>query len=204
MPWLWLTSVGSRSQLTGRPPRQFGAVYVVDDDDPTYAGDPYDDLNFTKGRTSPTYGECPNESCPYWHRVVGAGYTGDMLWTGTAATQSDYWVKYTPPQPGHFDVQVYVPSIYATTWGASYCLISSYWFQATRCGVLVDQNGTSDRWLSLGAYDFGAWPNAPYLGAWISDKTGEDYGQTYRNQLGIDAVRFRAPPPVFVPIVGRV
>jgi hypothetical protein len=108
------------------------------------------------------------------------------------------WASYTISQYStHYERKVTI--VYALTWGARYCLIWSYDYMPSMCSLLVDQNGTSNQWLSLGVYQFGGYPSAPWYGVWIDDKTGE--AQAGRNQVGVDAVRFRSPWPVYIPIV---
>jgi len=206
--WLWVDGswggTWANHLWTGQPTPRYGADLMVDDDNPQQVGDPYDDPNFTKGRTVidqwgyPSYITCPPNACLYWWRETNTGQYGDMLWTNTSANVSDYWVRWLPPRPGLYDVQVYIPAYNATTWGARYCLIWSYNYMPSMC-MLVDQNGTSNRWLSLGIYRFGGYPSAPWYGVWTDDKTGE--AQAGRNQLGVDAMRFRSPWPVYIPVV---
>lgn len=65
--------------------------------------------------------------------------------------------------------------------------------------TIVDQRGISDRWISLGVYQFGRWPAAPWLGVWVSDSTGESPSSL--RHLAVDAIRFRTPWPVYIPVV---
>lgn len=203
--WLWRDGRWQGSQWVGQPTPNYGAPLMVDDDNPQQVGDPTDDPNFTKGRTVidqwgySSYVACPPNDCPYWYRATNTGQNGDMLWTYTSVNATDYWARWSPPRSGLYDVQVYIPAYNATTWGARYCLIWSYNYMPSSCNILVDQNGTSNRWLSLGIYQFGSYPYAPWYEVWTDDKTGES--QAGRNQLGVDAVRFRSPWPVYIPVV---
>jgi hypothetical protein len=123
-----------------------------------------------------------------------------MLYTTMISTTPDYWAKWTPPRPGLYDVQVWIPDNHATSWEARYWLVSSYNYMPTRY-MVVDQWGTSNRWLSLGVHQFGSWPGAPWVGLWVFDNMVNDSEQG--RWLGVDAIRFRPPWPVYIPLVLR-
>ncbi|MCS7222899.1 MAG: hypothetical protein N0A15_16640, partial [Anaerolineae bacterium] len=101
-------------------------------------------------------------------------------------------------RPGLYEVQVWIPSRNGTTWAARYWLVSSYFYMPIK-DTIVDQRGISDRWISLGVYQFGRWPAAPWLGVWVSDSTGESPSSL--RHLAVDAIRFRTPWPVYIPVV---
>jgi murein DD-endopeptidase MepM/ murein hydrolase activator NlpD len=213
--WLWQDgSWNVQGRWVGQPKPTYGAALVVDDDNPVTVGDPNDDPYFAKGRTDGGYYlSCPPDNCPYWWRDTGVGYDGDMLYTYVNGNTTDYWARWQPPQPGLYDVQVWIPSQNGTTWGARYWLVSSYFYMPTTY-MVVDQWGASNRWISLGVYQFGYWPSAPWYALWISDATGEgpnahggqanlcyySLGGNWLCRLGVDAIRFRAPWPVYLPL----
>lgn len=214
--WLWRDGDwDAQGRWVGQPEPRYGTTFIVDDDNPATVGDPNDDPNFAQGRTVQSqYVSCPPENCPYWWRVTNVGYDGDMLYTYVNGNTTDYWARWQPPRPGLYDVQVWIPSQNGTTWAARYWLVSSYFYMPTTYKI-VDQWGASNRWISLGVYHFGSWPSAPWLGLWITDATGEGpnahagqanlcYYQSGGNwlcRLAVDAIRFRTPWPVYIPVV---
>lgn len=204
--WLWVDGAWTGNWAnhfwgTQAVPR-YATALIVDDDNPQQIGDPNDDPNFTKGHTVPQSEACPPGNCPYWYRDPTVGHDNDMLYTYSNGNVTNYWAYWVPPQPGLYDVQVFVPRQNATTWSARYCLMWSYNYMPLDC-MLVDQNGTADRWLSLGVHKFGTYPSAPWFGLRVSDATGEGgdahgiqacpdviQGQHWCS-IGVDAVRFR-------------
>lgn len=213
--WLWRDGAwNAQGQWVGQPEPRYGTTFIVDDDNPVTVGDPNDDPYFTKGRGGLGGTTCPPGNCPYWWRVTNVGYNGDMLYTYVNGNTADYWARWQPPRPGLYDVQVWIPSQNGTTWAARYWLVSSYFYMPTTY-MIVDQWGASNRWISLGIHRFGSWPSAPWLGLWMSDATGEGpnahagqahlcYYQSGGNwlcRLAVDAIRFRTPWPVYIPVV---
>ena len=196
--WLWRDGVwDAQGQWVGQPEPRYGTSLIVDDDNPATVGDPNDDPYFTKGRGGLGGTTCPPSNCPYWWYTTTVGYNGDMWYTYVNGDTADYWARWEPPHPGLYEVQVWIPSRNGTTWAARYWLVSSYFYMPTTY-MIVDQWGVSDRWITLGIYRFGRWP-APWLGVWVSDATGER-PETYR-RLAVDAIRFRTPWPVYIPVV---
>ena len=121
-----------------------------------------------------------------------------MLYTYIIDSTPDYWARWYPPRAGLYDVQVWIPSSNATTWEARYWLVSSYNYMPAAY-MVVDQWGTSNRWISLGVYQFGYYPQAPWGGFWISDR--KVHPNEHMRKLGVDAMRFRSPWPVYIPLV---
>lgn len=192
----------AQGRWVGQPEPRYGTTFIVDDDNPAVVGDPNDDPCFTKGRGGLGGTTCPPSNCPRWWRVTNVGYNGDMLYTYVNEHTADYWAHWQPPRPGLYDVQVWIPSQNGTTWAAHYSLVSSYFYIPTTY-MIVDQWGVSNRWISLGIHHFGSWP-APWLGLWMSDMTREGpNGGNRFGRLAVDAIRFRTPWPVYIPLVLR-
>jgi len=196
--WLWQDgSWDAQGRWVGQPEPCYGPPLVVDDDNPQQVGDPDDDPYFTKGHGGLGGSSCPPDSCPYWYRDTSVGWDGDMLYTFVVGT-TDYWARWTPPRYGLYDVQVWIPGNNATAWAARYWLVSSYNYMPYRY-MVVDQWGTYNRWISLGVHEFGYWPHAPWVGLWTSDR--QVHESEYWRKLGVDAIRFRTPWPVYIPLV---
>lgn len=191
-------SWNAQGRWVGQPEPRYGTPLVVDDDNPTNVGDPNDNPYFTKGRGGLGGTSCPPQICDYWYRDTSTGWDGDMLYTYILDTTPDYWVRWIPPRSGLYDVQVWIPSNHATTWEARYWLVSTYNYMPSTY-MIVDQWGTSNRWISLGIHQFGNWPNAPWIGLWISDR--KVHPSEHGRKLGVDAIRFRTPWPVYIPLV---
>lgn len=196
--WLWQDGSWSDGQWVGQPEPNYGAPLVVDDDNPQQVGDPNDDAHFTKGHGGSGGSPCPPDSCPYWYRDTSVGWDGDMLYTYLVDTTPDYWAKWVPPRYGLYDVQVWIPGNNATSWEARYWLIWSFNYMPAMY-MVVDQWGTYNQWISLGIHEFGYWPDAPWVGLWISDE--QVHEDEYLRKLGVDAIRFRTPWPVHIPLV---
>lgn len=128
-------------------------------------------------------------SCTYWYEQTGLGNFNDMWWTGTiSAPESDYWAKWSPniPSSGIYDVEVYVPYNYATTWQADFRVRGA---DNILHHTIVDQYGVNPgRWLSLGTHYF-ATGGSSLQSVWVDDNTGE--ALSTGRKLGIDAVRFQ-------------
>jgi len=114
---------------------------------------------------------------------------------GNPVQGADYWARWQPtlPVPGFYEVQIYVPTMNSTSWQARYIVSGPVRYQAT----LVDQFGSSNRWLSLGHYDF--YISGYPFGVEIFDETGES-SNSYR-RLGVDTVRYQLLKPAFLPLV---
>jgi len=215
--WLWSDdSWDAQGRWVGQPTPRYGATYVVDDDYPE-GGTP-DDPNFAKGHTvQGPYGSvweyCPPGQCPFWYRAL-IGNDGDMLYTSVNGTVTDYWAWWKPPQPGLYEVQVWIPADNATSWGAR------YWWISAMNGLpayytVIDQWGVTNQWISLGIQQFSPLWSPGWYAVWISDATGEagnahgnqaslcddTIGAQYYCRIGVDAVRFRVPWPTYVPAV---
>jgi len=186
--WLWRDGAwDAQGRWVGQPKPTYPISFVVDDGDP----------GFSKGRGGLGGTSCPPSACPYWYTDT-VGYNGDMWYTYVNGNSPDYWARWEFLRPGLYELQVWIPSRNATTWSARYQLVSSYFYMPMR-ETIVDQWGVSDEWISLGMYSWGPWPQGWWRGVWVSDGTGEA-PSTYR-RLGIDAIRFRVPWSVYIPMV---
>ncbi len=169
----------------GQPDRNYGAVFTHDT--------PAD--NFVKGRILPEGSrDCAVIDCPFWVDVNDVGNDGDMLYTFANNDTLDYWALWNAP-PGRYEVEVYIPKRNATTWWAKYWLVAAGSYNLDSY-LVVDQYGVSERWVSLGVYEFGN--GAPYAAILIGDDTGEGFREHCfeteeqdRCQVGVDAIRFR-------------
>jgi hypothetical protein len=94
--------------------------------------------------------------------------------------------------PRFYEVEVFVPNNHATSWQAGFLVHSPADVQRT----VVDQQGTSDYWLSLGHHFLREGDN-PWGAVKVHDDTGEN---DYTRKLGVDAVRFTPLRPVFQPL----
>ncbi|MCO6450486.1 MAG: M23 family metallopeptidase [Caldilineales bacterium] len=194
--YLWREGRWQTGQWVGRSERTYLASHLIDDGDTA----------FVKGRTiNGSYKTCPPQSCPYWYPVSGVGTNGDMLWTFTAKNSADYWARWQTVTAGletrEYDVQVYIPSSHTLTWKAEYCPFDSYTYRPTTQCMIVDQNGIGNRWIDLGTHWLGSVSAANHAGIWIDDETGEEYSEAGRNELGVDAIRFRVRNhPMYFPL----
>lgn len=196
--WLWQNGSWSGGQWVGQPGPNYGASLIVDDDNPATVGDPNDSPYFAKGRGGLGGVSCPPESCPYWYRVTTTGWDGDMLYTYMLGDMADYWARWSPPRYGLYEVEVWIPNNHATAYEARYWLVSSYNYMPSTY-MVIDQYGVSNRWISLGIHEFGYWPHAPWVGLWMSDR--EANPGEHNRKFGVDAIRFRVPWPVYIPLV---
>jgi hypothetical protein len=90
-------------------------------------------------------------------------------------------------------VWVYIPSNNATSWQARYSIASLSGYNE----AVVDQLGTSNRWLCLGLYRFNAGSNSSGAVS-VTDYT---YEVDSTRRLGVDAVKFVARQPVYIPFI---
>jgi len=130
----------------------------------------------------------------YWHEAPYYGYWGHTYWTWTVSAEQgeDCWAEWHPrlPQPGLYEVFVFVPRRYATTRNARYQIIHRRGVDV----VTVDQSRYYDAWVSLGAYAFSI-VQPGYVR--LSDVTGEPYtrDESHRRQIAFDAVMWVLSQP---------
>ena len=113
----------------------------------------------------------------YWHEVA-AGYNGNAWWTySTGAPPDTCVVRWKPqlPEPGQYEVCVFIPSQRATATGTYHLRTAEGWVEAT-----LDQSLYSDQWASLGSYQLDTEPTLR-LG---------DYTGTGGEYIAFDAARF--------------
>jgi hypothetical protein len=177
---LWLDG-----EQAGRPfpvPRYSGSAIIVDDQSPS--------PQFTKGCAA-------GSPCPYWY-PANLGYQNHMYWTYVWGDVEDYWARWRPtiPETGFYELYVWIPNQYATSWFTPYTV---YHADGQRT-VRVDQRGLQDsyanQWVSLGVYRFAAGTSGSVR---VVDATGEAYS-TYR-RVGVDVIRLRRRAPVYLPHV---
>lgn len=187
-PMLWADGSWSGSSWVGQASPTYGNWQVQDQDHPEFLKGQFDNGNAII---------CPPGDCPYWWAVAtpGLGQNDNMLYTLTSGNDLDYWAMWRPPT-GHYEVQVFIPRKNATTWWARYWLVNAETFSTDQY-LVVDQYGVSDRWISLGVYDFGDFP-APWRHLLIGDDTTEARDEhclasenQHLCQIGVDAARFR-------------
>ncbi|KAA3612814.1 MAG: hypothetical protein DWQ01_03690 [Planctomycetota bacterium] len=117
----------------------------------------------------------------YWWLATGVGYGGSTRWTYNIPSMpwsnAASWTFNTAAK--RFQVQVHVPSNYATTQGARYYLKTGGSWMGP---YTVNQNIYYDQWVSLGTFNF---RNGNNIVALI-DVTGEANGS---RRVAADAVR---------------
>jgi hypothetical protein len=125
-----------------------------------------------------------------------------MIWTYSNDQNRDYWALWEPSKHGIYEIRVFIPRKYATTWWARYWLVTSSTYQPA-IYMVVDQYGVSDRWISLRIHRFGPYPG--WAALWIDDATLEQptidqHCGTGWCQIGVDAVKFVTAWPVYIPV----
>lgn len=145
-------------------PGQFEAEGIILDSEPT----------------EQLFGVFVKSDTPHWYPSF-YGWNGTALYTYGSLTETE-WGEWRPrlEAAGHYEVQVYVPGVHATTRNARYLISHS---EGERC-VAVDQSRYHDEWVTLGAYPFAA------EGGFIrlSDQTGEPDSARY--EVAFDAIRW--------------
>ncbi len=130
---------------------------------------------FSKGSGGIFNNPCQN-NCGGWTR------NGSFYYTFVNGSAVDSWAKWQPsgiPSGGGiYEVYVWVPSTNATSWQVPYTILNA---AGTEIGsAVVDQAGSGNRWLSIGAY---------YLTNGASVYTTDATGESGR-QLAADDVMF--------------
>lgn len=114
------------------------------------------------------FGDCAFSDCRNWRYATGVGQNNEMWWT-TVNTGNGEYAIWQPnfPTSRFYEVQVFIPRLNATTWEAPYLI---YYTDGALQSALVDQQGTSDRWLSLGVYYFST-GSSPYNQVRVTNAT---------------------------------
>ncbi len=148
----------------------FGQVIVVRNGDPTY-------------RSGVHTGENPDAVWKtdqnYW------GWT--FHYKETEPLRSSVWARWDPrlPEPGFYEVSVFVPAKHATTRRARYKLHGVIG-QDGELVTPVDQNSRGDLWVPLGIFRFDPTQNPVAGVVFLNDLTGED-----DEEIAFDALRWR-------------
>lgn len=118
-------------------------------------------------------------------KPVGLGHGGGGLFLPTtdgAAANTGTWTA-ALPEPGDYQVSVYVPRVHATTQNAAYTVVHA----AGETVVRKAQKPYSDQWVPLGRFRFGAEGRVR-----LTDATGE--APALRREIAFDAVRWTRMP----------
>lgn len=162
-----------------------------------------DTINNTGGFKKGSSGtlECPPNNCPYWNRVMSAGYTnGGYYWTFDHDSIADYWAEYRSnlPADANYEVLVWMPCNSAAGGdNPNFTAWSAYYYVGNFGPLKVDQLTLSryntesfrrgcNRWIGLGIYSFPAGTSS-YVR--VTDQTDETGSNAYR-KVGVDAVKF--------------
>ncbi|MFN8482208.1 MAG: peptidoglycan DD-metalloendopeptidase family protein [Anaerolineae bacterium] len=175
-PNVWFPYVRDRTWVESNylAPSQFVRAHRSDRHDDqagviiTPSGTPAERGTFTRSDTPNWF------NSPY-------GWSGAALYT-YASAQEEEWAEWaaTLPTAGRYEVQAWIPGFHATTRHARYQVTHN----EGQTEVVVNQNDTSDAWVSLGMYQFS--PGAARVR--LSDNTGE--ADSARLEVGFDAVRW--------------
>jgi Tol biopolymer transport system component len=116
----------------------------------------------------------------YW-KEASIGYGNHMYFTYNARS-ADNWGRWTPklPQPGKYEVFVYIPAQNATTQKATYTVA----YGRSQTKKVVNQLVQENAWVSLGTYAFTAQGGESVT---LSDVTGEAQST---KRIGFDAVKW--------------
>lgn len=118
-------------------------------------------------------------------KPVGLGQGGGGLYlptTAGAAANTGTWTA-ALPEPGDYQVSVYVPRVHATTQNAVYTVVHA----GGETVVRKAQKPYSDQWVPLGRFRFGAEGRVR-----LTDATGE--APALRREIAFDAVRWTRMP----------
>lgn len=117
-------------------------------------------------------------------RDFSGGYGGHASWMqNDVFSQASYnWARWYPalPQPGFYEVSVYIPAIPATTRNARYWIQHAGTYDSRR----VNQSLYTNQWVALGAFYFSA-GGGEYVS--LANVTYEPFLST---ALAVDAVKF--------------
>jgi murein DD-endopeptidase MepM/ murein hydrolase activator NlpD len=117
---------------------------------------------------------------PNWS-AVGAGYGGGAWYTlGARRTAANVatWTA-TLPEPGTYQVAVFVPRVHATTENAVYTVLHA----GGEASARVNQNRFYDQWVPVGSFPFEARAEVR-----LTDVTGE--ADAWKREVAFDAVRW--------------
>jgi murein DD-endopeptidase MepM/ murein hydrolase activator NlpD len=117
---------------------------------------------------------------PNW-LAVGAGHGGGAWYTyGSRSTEANVgtWTA-ALPEPGNYQVAVFVPRVHATTENAVYTIAHAGGEATAR----VNQNRYYDQWVPIGAFAFGTGGQVR-----LTDLTGES--GALKREVAYDAVRW--------------
>ncbi len=105
----------------------------------------------------------------------------------TEDSRSEVWARWDPrlPEPGRYEVSVFVPSSHATTRRARYKLHGVEGHSGERV-IEIDQSRYNDQWVSLGTFDFDPVGDPTAGVIFLNDLTGERL-----RQVAFDAIRWR-------------
>ncbi|MBI1296576.1 peptidoglycan DD-metalloendopeptidase family protein, partial [bacterium] len=157
----------------------------------TVADSPINAGGFAKGGGGIPNNACAG-NCQSWTRTA----SGFMYYTTAdrGNNSHDQWARWQPPLPtdeGIYEVLVYVPNQYATTWRAPYVILH----RNGTSSAMVDQNGLSNQWVSIGTYRMAA---GDYV--YTHDATGEGSNQRW---LGVDNVKFVRRSTTYAPLINQ-
>jgi murein DD-endopeptidase MepM/ murein hydrolase activator NlpD len=108
-----------------------------------------------------------------------------VRYKNTEPTQDKVWAQWVPdlPEPGRYEISVYVPSRHATTKNAQYH-IHGIKGQASEVKVKLKQKKYNNQWVPLVVYKFDDLPGAGRVN--LTDLTGED-----NREIAFTAIRWR-------------
>jgi hypothetical protein len=118
----------------------------------------------------------------YW-KEANIGFGSHMFFTYNAKS-ADNWARWTPalPQPGKYEVFVYIPGQNATTKKAAYTIVHA----GAQDKQIINQALYDNNWLSLGIYAFTAQGQGREY-VQLGDVTGE---AANTKKIGFDAMKF--------------
>ncbi|MBN1283954.1 MAG: peptidoglycan DD-metalloendopeptidase family protein [Anaerolineae bacterium] len=110
-----------------------------------------------------------------------------VKYSDTEPLRSEVWARWDPrlPEPGRYEVSVFVPRIHATTQRARYKLHGVVGVPGEKL-IEVNQNQYYDQWVSLGVFEFDPIANPASGVIFLNDLTGES-----GKQIAFDAIRWR-------------
>lgn len=110
-----------------------------------------------------------------------------VKYSDTESLRSEVWARWDPrlPEPGRYEVSVFVPGTHATTRRARYKLHGVVGEEGEAL-IEVNQSQYYDQWVSLGVFEFDPAANPASGVIFLNDLTGES-----GRQIAFDAIRWR-------------